>query len=103
MPCVITARSIAVIFPGNTHHLLTSEALRPAVLQHVLSGGDDYELVFTAPVARRVEVQAASQKSHTPVTRIGQIEAQAGLRLQGPDGKPLDHHFHSFDHFATKA
>jgi thiamine-monophosphate kinase len=86
-----------------THHLLTSEALRPAVLQHVLSGGDDYELVFTTPVARRVEVQAASQKSHTPVTRIGQIEAQAGLRLRGPDGKPLDHHFHSFDHFATKA
>lgn len=70
-------------------------------LQCVLAGGDDYELVFTAPVHQRAAVQAASTASATPVTRIGQIEAQAGLRLVDGDGAPVANTFASFDHFAS--
>lgn len=78
-------------------------------LRCVLAGGDDYELVFTAPPAQRAAVQAASAASHTPVTRIGQIEAHQGLRLLGTDGLLLANtnthtHTHTnaftgFDHF----
>ncbi|MBK7001204.1 MAG: thiamine-phosphate kinase [Rhodoferax sp.] len=79
-----------------------------AALRCVLAGGDDYELVFTAPPAQRAAVQAASAASHTPVTRIGQIDAQKGLRLLGTDGLPLantntntnTNTFTGFDHFA---
>ena len=79
---------------------LASAALRPTVLQHVLSGGDDYELVFTAAPEQRAAVQAAAHSSQTPVTRIGQIDAEPGLRLYEPDGSLLQHQFASFDHFA---
>ena len=69
--------------------------------QCVFAGGDDYELVFTAAPAQRAAVQAASNASATPVTRIGQIEAAPGLRLLDGQGNVLAHSFASFDHFAT--
>ena len=68
--------------------------------QWTLSGGDDYELVFTAPAARRVDVEAAAQASETPVTRIGVVEALQGLRLVDGEGKAFTQRYASFDHFA---
>lgn len=67
--------------------------------QLALAGGDDYELLFTAPPAARSAVQAAAQASTTPVTRIGRIEAEPGLRIVDADGAPLAQRFASFDHF----
>ena len=69
------------------------------LLKYVLSGGDDYELAFTAPVGKRQAVQAAALASNTPVTRIGQIEAELGLRLTDAQGQPMPNNFGSFDHF----
>ncbi len=65
-----------------------------------LAGGDDYELAFTAPPHRREAVQAAARASGTPVTRIGQIEAERGLRLVDAQGRAVENHYASFDHFA---
>ncbi len=70
-------------------------------LQTVFSGGDDYELAFTAPPAARPAVAAAAINSQTPVTRIGVIESQAGLRLVDGSGRPVQGHLASFDHFAV--
>ena len=69
------------------------------LLKYVLSGGDDYELAFTAPVSQRSAVQAAALASNTPVTRIGQIEAELGLRLTDAKGQTVPNNFASFDHF----
>lgn len=66
----------------------------------VLSGGDDYELVFTAPVAQRTAVAQAAQASQTPVHRIGQIVAEPGTRLLDAQGQAVDVPLTSFDHFA---
>jgi thiamine-monophosphate kinase len=71
-------------------------------LQCVLSGGDDYELVFTAAPSSRAAVQAASIASATPVTRIGQIESAPGLRLVDGHGAPVSNTFASFDHFGQQ-
>ena len=65
-----------------------------------LSGGDDYELIFTAPVAHREAVALAAEQSQTPVTRIGQIDAHRGLRLVDAQGQAVPNDFTSFDHFA---
>jgi thiamine-monophosphate kinase len=70
-------------------------------LEYVLAGGDDYELAFTAPPARREAVQAAAKKSDTAVTRIGQIESAAGIRLLDGQGQPVQKHYRSFDHFVS--
>ena len=69
-------------------------------LQMVLSGGDDYELAFTCPPTARQAVQAVSVSSQTPVTRIGVIQSQPGLRLVNGRGQPVDGQFASFNHFA---
>ena len=77
-------------------------AAQPLAVQREcgLSGGDDYELVFTAPAAAREVVQQAAQASGTAVTRIGRIEAAPGLRLMGADGQSISSgRFKSFDHF----
>lgn len=65
-----------------------------------LSGGDDYELLFTAPPTLRAAVRAAAFASQTPVTRIGQINAAPGLRLVDGQGQLLPNTYTSFDHFA---
>ncbi len=69
-------------------------------LDFVLAGGDDYELVFTAPASARQAVQDAAQQAQTPVTRIGRIDAEPGLRLIDAQGNTLTRSFPSFDHFA---
>lgn len=74
----------------------------------VLAGGDDYELVFTAPASAREAVAAAALAADTPVTRIGQVRAPVGGRcavtLCQADGRPAtlpaDAALGSFDHFA---
>lgn len=69
-------------------------------LDVVLAGGDDYELAFTAPPDRRDAVAAAALRAGTPVTRIGSIEAEPGLRLVDAQGQPVERAYASFDHFA---
>jgi len=64
----------------------------------VFAGGDDYELAFTAPADRRVAVEAAAAQAGTPVTRIGLITAEAGLR--DTQGRSLVDRHAGFDHFA---
>ena len=71
------------------------EALRTCAL----SGGDDYELVFTAAPSARAAVEQAGKESFTRVTRIGRIDAEAGLRIVDASGSPFAQQFGSFDHF----
>jgi thiamine-monophosphate kinase len=64
-----------------------------------LAGGDDYELVFTAPPSRADAVESAARQSSVAVARIGVIEAGAGLRLIDRQREPVADTFGSFDHF----
>ena len=67
----------------------------------VLAGGDDYELCFTAPPAKRDRVLDAANDAGISVTRIGQITAEAGLTVIGADGHPLIIEHTGYDHFAA--
>lgn len=66
----------------------------------VLSGGDDYELVFCAPPSAADQVHQAALACQTPVTRIGRITASPTLVVLDPSGQPVAGQFRSFDHFA---
>lgn len=66
-----------------------------------VAGGDDYELCFTAPAANRAAVLAAAAETGTPVTRVGRIEAEPGLRMVDAHGSPLDLGLRGWDHFTT--
>jgi thiamine-monophosphate kinase len=69
---------------------------RPAVY----SGGDDYELVFTAPSAAVPEIEAAARENGVPLAQIGTIEATPGVRLVDPAGKLVQTAATGFDHFS---
>lgn len=66
----------------------------------VLSGGDDYELVFTCPPSQHSHVQSLSEACGISVTRIGRITAAPRLHLLTENGDLLPNAFTSFDHFA---
>ena len=65
-----------------------------------LAGGDDYELCFTAPSSNQSAVRDAAAQAGVPVTCIGRIEAERGIRVMAPGGQQLPLRFASFDHFA---
>ena len=57
--------------------------------QHVLGGGDDYELLFTAPVTEREAIARISAVQDVPVCRIGcMIDGQDVIALDH-DGEPI--------------
>jgi len=88
---------VAAVADGSARAAgLGTELLRMVAL----SGGDDYELVFTAPSSARTAVAQAGLASATPVTRIGCIDADAGLRIVDAHGAPVVQRFGAFDHFA---
>ncbi|WP_312434634.1 thiamine-phosphate kinase [Janthinobacterium sp.] len=68
--------------------------------RYTAAGGDDYELCFTAPASSRGAIAALAGQCRTPVTRVGRIEAGAGLRLADAAGAALDLQLSSFDHFS---
>lgn len=94
--------SIAINLIAARGHLTLEGGQSDAefALECVLAGGDDYELVFTAPPEARNRVKAAAVQTQTPVTRIGRIEAEPGLRLVDGSGAPVAGRFTSFDHFS---
>ena len=65
-----------------------------------LAGGDDYELCFTTPSSAQAAVRDAAAQAGVPVTCIGRIEAERGVRVMAPGGQQLPLRFSSFDHFA---
>ena len=75
----------------------------PEALQRecALAGGDDYELVFTAPPQQASDVAAAARAAQVNVTRIGSIGAAPGLRLVDRHGRAVANTFGSFDHFRS--
>lgn len=67
-----------------------------------LSGGDDYELLFTAPADRHEQVLALASSSSLPLTRIGRIETgePGNLTVLTLAGEPVDIARRGYDHFA---
>ncbi len=78
-------------------------AAQPQAVQRTctLAGGDDYELLFTAPPSRAKAVQAAAAQARVAVTRIGCIEAAPGLRLRDACGHDLGQTYPGFDQFRS--
>lgn len=73
-------------------------------LEAAMSGGDDYELVFTAPHEKRGLVEQAAISALTPVTCVGRIETARDdgqlLCLRDGQGECMRLASAGFDHFA---
>jgi thiamine-monophosphate kinase len=71
---------------------------REQALRAALTGGDDYELCFTLPASRLAELPERLINVKCPVTCIGVIEAEPGLRVRD-QGRPVSFSLEAFDHF----
>lgn len=83
-------RASGVAAQLDAQALPSSEALRQAFdtatrLALQASGGDDYELCFTAPAAQRDVLHALSQTLNLPLTHIGEIVTGTGVCCAGVD------------------
>jgi len=63
--------------------------MRQRAWELALSGGDDYELCFTAPARHEELVASLAHSSDCAITQIGVIESELGLRWIMPDGSLL--------------
>jgi thiamine-monophosphate kinase len=93
----ITAASVPVSAPART--ALASD---PGLFATLLSGGDDYELLFTAPSGARDAVAVAVNEAGIAVARIGAItraEAEAGVEITDAEALGIDLKTAGFKHF----
>jgi thiamine-monophosphate kinase len=66
----------------------------------LLAGGDDYELVFTAPPFKRGEVDSLANELGLPLTRIGAIvPGESKATVRDAQGSPVSVERRGFDHF----
>lgn len=65
-----------------------------------LTGGEDYELLFTAPMEQRAAITDLIHAVSAPITRIGRITAYAqGICVRAADGSVYTPTQAGYDHF----
>lgn len=87
--------------PVSEHARALAQAVETDVLRWALFGGEDYELLFTAPPEHASALaQRVAQQTATPVSVIGEITpAEAGIKLRQTDGTVTPLHKGGWDHF----
>lgn len=65
------------------------------------TGGDDYELCFTAPAESREEIAAMSRESGVPIVRIGRIVEGSGVAAVDADDQPWQTSQAGHEHFVS--
>jgi thiamine-monophosphate kinase len=71
----------------------------PALLALVLGGGDDYELVFTAPRIAEPVLATLATALALPITMIGRVEAGRGVRVVDETGRNIALAASGYRHF----
>lgn len=65
----------------------------------ILGGGDDYELLFTAPPSMAYRVDAVMRETGIKVTRIGEMAAGGGVTVLDARGNPIQIAAAGYSHF----
>lgn len=73
----------------------------PARLALVLTGGDDYELLFTAPDEARPDLAALAADTGVAITKVGRLEegTAGAVRVVGSDGASMALPARGWQHF----
>jgi thiamine-monophosphate kinase len=97
-------RASAVAAEIDVPHVPLSDAARaaveadPALIETVLTGGDDYEVLMTLPSERLAAFRSAAAEGGVAVSEIGRVVAGKGARFMR-DGKVLQFARPSYSHF----
>jgi thiamine-monophosphate kinase len=89
----IDALPLSSVFRRNSADL-------PAIPYHLaFSGGEDYELCFTASRSDREKIGDCVKKCGIAVTRIGIVTSSPGVTAVNPDNTPYTAQTKGFNHF----
>jgi thiamine-monophosphate kinase len=89
--------AMRVPLSSGAHRVVAEE---PALLDRMLTGGDDYVIVCTVPPKKVASFQAAVAKAGAPIAEIGVVtKGSAAPRFLDGSGKPLRFRQLSFSHF----
>lgn len=62
-------------------------AMEPALIDSILCGGDDYELLFTLPADRVEQVRAAAIRCGLTASPIGRMVSGAEVSVRRGEGR----------------
>jgi thiamine-monophosphate kinase len=95
--CGAEIEAAAVPLSAGARAALTAD---PALMPLILSGGDDYELLFAAAPGDAPRILEAGRVARTPVTRIGRFTAGAAdVRVLDPNGSEMSLPRGGWSHF----
>lgn len=89
----------AVIHAESVPRSATARRLRVET-SVALTGGEDYELLFTVPRSRQAALRRWRAKLGCPISDIGEIVRGYGVQVLGDDGNLVDTITTGYDHFA---
>src|SRR5262249_22209157 len=69
-----------------------------SLIERILTGGDDYEILLTLPATKFDTFRAAAESAGVPVSRIGQVRSGQGVRFLR-EGRALMFAQASYSHF----
>jgi thiamine-monophosphate kinase len=70
-----------------------------AHLATALTGGDDYELAFTAPAENAPALARLATELGVPLTCIGRVRDGGEVVVRDPDGQPMTFDRRGWTHF----
>ena len=70
-----------------------------AAIADLVTGGDDYELLFCAPLSKRGAIEALGRRLELAVSRIGTVEHGQGVTVVDAHGRPLALGRTGYQHF----
>lgn len=88
-----------IFYADISKHPALESSLGEAFEAMVLSGGDDYELCFTAPQDKRDAIKHIAQDLNLKLTRIGNTRAESGLTIYDANYQPMVLKIAGYDHF----
>jgi thiamine-monophosphate kinase len=94
----VGAEIIAANIPCSANVMSLKTLERPA-LEYALSGGEDYELLFTVPPAKLRKFRSLKLDA----SEIGVITRGRSMSIVGGDGRKAPFRPSGFDHFGTRA
>jgi thiamine-monophosphate kinase len=98
----VGVRLWAEAIPISSAARAVAEAVGARALDWALFGGEDYELLFTAPADQAAELaRRVQEETGTPLTVIGEIvPAEEGMTILREDGSIVPLNRGGWDHFA---
>jgi thiamine-monophosphate kinase len=96
---VLEVSQVGAELHADTLPLSSAARDLPGARDAALSGGDDYELLFTAPPERRGEIEALSRRLELALTRIGAIRTEPDLHVLDEAGREIPISKAGWQHF----